>query len=116
MDQVQSMYQLEGNSYITNDFFGIFKAMDLDSKKTLALETYKLIFRFSIEKLIVNLEDDSFITVFLQYLFETQLRRINEREVLLKNHGAYYRAIENMLNFSSKQRQIFKILLGDDHS
>ena len=77
--------------------------MDLDTKKTLALDTYKLIFRFSIEKLTQDLEDDSFVTMFLQYLFETQSRRINERKVLVKNEGAYYRATENMLNFSSKQ-------------
>ena len=51
--------------------------MDLEVKKSLALETYKLIFRFSIEKLTNFLEDESFILLFLQYIKESQLKRIH---------------------------------------
>ena len=72
-------------------------------KKSLALETYKLIFRFSIEKLTKFLEDESFILLFLQYIKESQLKRIHQRQVLNKNQAAYYRAIENMVNFSEKK-------------
>lgn len=42
--------------------------MELLVKKSLALETYKLIFRFSIEKLTKFLEDEAFILLFMQYI------------------------------------------------
>ena len=52
----------------TTDYFGILKDMELLVKKSLALETYKLIFRFSIEKLSKFLEDEAFILLFMQYI------------------------------------------------
>tara|TARA_B110000285_G_C14959778_1_gene531072 strand:+ start:282 stop:458 length:177 start_codon:yes stop_codon:yes gene_type:complete len=52
----------------TTDYFGILKDMELLVKKSLALETYKLIFRFSIEKLTKFLEDEAFILLFMQYI------------------------------------------------
>ena len=70
-DQIRNLYNLESKYGVTNDYFGILKDMELEEKKSLALETYKLIFRFSIEKLTRYLEDDSFIMIFLQYLLET---------------------------------------------
>ena len=70
-DQIHNLYNLESKYGVTNDYFGILKDMELEEKKSLALETYKLIFRFSIEKLTRYLEDDSFIMIFLQYLLET---------------------------------------------
>lgn len=39
----------------------------------------------------------------------TQMRRIHQRTVLAKNKPAYYRALENMFNFSEKNEQIYKI-------
>lgn len=64
-DQIRNLYNLESKYGVTNDYFGILKDMELEEKKSLALETYKLIFRFSIEKLTRYLEDDSFIMIFL---------------------------------------------------
>jgi hypothetical protein len=37
---------------ITQDFFGLLKQRTLPDRKAMVLETYKLIFRFSIGKLI----------------------------------------------------------------
>ena len=37
---------------VTDDFFGVLKGKDLNEKKINVLDTYKLIFRFSICKLI----------------------------------------------------------------
>ena len=56
---------MESQHNVTNDYFGILKDKDLEEKKSMALETYKLIFRFSIEKLTKFLEDESFIMIFL---------------------------------------------------
>ena len=75
----------------------------------MALETYKLIFRFSIEKLTNFLSKDTFLVLLQQYLMATQMRRIHQRTVLAKNKPAYYRALENMFNFSEKNEQIYKI-------
>lgn len=37
---------------VTDDFFGVLKSLDINEKKIHVLDTYKLIFRFSICKLI----------------------------------------------------------------
>ena len=50
---------------MTNDFFGLLKGFDLDSKKGEVLNYYKLIFRFSISKLMSYLEKDSFLIITL---------------------------------------------------
>ena len=48
---------------ITNDFFGVFKDMDINSKKIQVLDIYKLMFRFSVGKLINNLSKPEFLVV-----------------------------------------------------
>ena len=50
------------------DFFGLLGGMEIDDKKDSVLQTYKLIFRFSIEKLLNYLRDDSFLVILLQYI------------------------------------------------
>lgn len=70
--EVIKKFNLDDEPEQTTDYFGILKDMDIEVKKSLALETYKLIFRFSIEKLTKFLDDDSFILLFLQYIKETQ--------------------------------------------
>ena len=67
---------------------------------------YKLIFRFSIEKLLNYLSKDTFLVIMLSYIKDTQLQRFHQRPVLTKNVAAYYRAIENMINFSEKKERI----------
>jgi hypothetical protein len=64
---------------------------------------YKLIFRFSIEKLTDYLKNDMFIIILFQYIQSTKLRRIHERQVLQKNKKGYYLAFENLLNLSEKK-------------
>ena len=57
-----------------SDFFGILEpTTKIETKKTMILEIYKFVFRFSISKLISNIEDELFLTVFFQYLKETKM-------------------------------------------
>ena len=46
------------------DFFGIIDEPKIETKKTMILEIYKFVFRFSISKLIANIEDELFLTIF----------------------------------------------------
>ena len=63
-------------------------------------------FRFSVGKLINYLSKPEFLCVVLQYLEETQMRKIHEREDLARNYPAYYRAVENFLNLSSLTNRV----------
>jgi hypothetical protein len=45
------------------DFFGILVDMVLEGKKAMILEIYKFVFRFSISKLISNIEDELFLII-----------------------------------------------------
>mgnify|MGYP000891429231 CR=1 FL=1 len=83
---------------------------DIESKKAQVLMIYKLIFRFSIEKLTNYLKNDMFIVILLQYIKNTSFGRIHARQVLSKNKVAYYRALENMVNLGEKQDQILQTL------
>ena len=56
---------------MTNDFFGLLKGQDQETKKETVLDYYKLIFRFSIGKLMAYLQEDTFLILMLQYLKET---------------------------------------------
>ena len=76
--------------------------MEAEQQKALVLDTYKLIFRFSIQKLIKYLGDFHFLQLLLQYLKSTQMERAHTRLVMEKNHVAYYRVAENLINLSSK--------------
>lgn len=76
---------------------------------------YKLIFRFSIEKLADYLKNDMFIIILFQYIQSTKLRRIHERQVLQKNKIAYYLAFENLLNLSDKKNEIFETIDKNDN-
>lgn len=59
------MTKLEGtpqtDSKATYDFFGILQEIDPEEQKAQVLDTYKLIFRFSIQKLIKYLGDFHFL-------------------------------------------------------
>ena len=92
------------------DFFGVLVGENIDAKKAQVLMIYKLIFRFSIEKLTNYLKNDMFLAILFQYLQDTKFSRIHERQVLQKNKTAYYRALENMLNLGEKQDQIIQTL------
>ena len=52
----------------TNNFFGLLGTKNIEEKKESVLETYKLIFRFSIEKLLKYLSNDSFLIILLSYI------------------------------------------------
>ena len=51
--------------HISNDFFGVFKGMDINQKKIVVLDIYKLMFRFSVGKLIKYLSKPEFLCVVL---------------------------------------------------
>ena len=99
--ETYSVYQF------SNDFFGVLKDLDINQKKIYVLDIYKLMFRFSVGKLIKYLAKPEFLCVILQYLQETQMRRIHMREVLARNQTAYYRAMENFLNLSSISNRVW---------
>ena len=61
----------------TCDFHGLLKDLSMQEKKEHVLQTYKLIFRFSIDKLLNYLKNDSFLIMLLHYLQDTQLQRIH---------------------------------------
>lgn len=92
------------------DFFGIIDEPKIETKKTMILEIYKFVFRFSISKLIANIEDELFLTIFFQYIKETKMQRIHQRQVLNKNASAYYRALENIVNHSGKCAKLTELL------
>ena len=56
---------------ITTDFFGVLKHLDLKEKKMHVLTIYRLLFRFSIQTLISQLENPEFLIIVLQYLKDT---------------------------------------------
>jgi hypothetical protein len=97
------------NIFETRNFFGNLAGSDLEEKKQSVLEMYKLIFRFSIEKLLNYLCKDTFIVMLLSYVKDTSLERFHQRPVLMKNVGAYYRSIENMINYSERKEMILKV-------
>lgn len=70
------------------------------------MQIYKLIFRFSIERLIDYLAKDVFLVTLLSYVQSTQLERFHQRSVLNKQITAYYRATENLLNLTSKRGKV----------
>ena len=94
----------------TDEFFGLLKGLTYEQKKAEVLDNYKLIFRFSISKLSEYLCKETFLIIVMQYLRETKLQRIHQRAVLLKNKSAYYRVVENLLNFSKKEKTIKNII------
>ena len=51
------------------------------------------------------------IMIILQYIKDTKLTRIKDREVLNKNSDNYYRAIENMLNHSKHLNDVIIIAI-----
>ena len=52
-------------TFASVDFFGLLFGCTTDQKKVRVLDTYKLIFRFSIGKLMNYLKEDSFILILI---------------------------------------------------
>lgn len=65
------------NDFLTQDFFGHLKNRSLDNKKMKTLEIYRLIVRFSIEKVRVVSDTEVFQIIVLQYIKSTRLDRIH---------------------------------------
>lgn len=89
------------NDFLTQDFFGYLKNRSLDYKKMKTLEIYRLIVRFSIEKVRLVSDTEVFQIIILQYIKSSKLSRIHQKDVLKKYESNYYRAIENIVNCSS---------------
>lgn len=99
--------------YPSNDFFGLLKDVAYVQKKVEVIENYKLLFRFSLDRLQEFISQETFMVLLLQYISDTQMQRIHSRSVLLKHKPAYYMAFENIINFSSKH-MIAKSVLDND--
>jgi hypothetical protein len=72
-------------STVTMDFFGILSDKSPEERKEVVLDIYKLIFRFSIQKLIKYLDDFRILQLLVQYMKTTQMERAHTRLVLQKN-------------------------------
>ena len=94
------------NDFLTQDFFGHLKNRSLEYKKMKTLEIYRLIVRFSIEKVRVVSDTEVFQIIVLQYIKSTRLERLHQKDVLLKYNSNYYRAIENIVNCSQPKKVI----------
>jgi hypothetical protein len=78
-DVLTELYQGQPQEQVkvTRDFFGTQSRLPLLDRKMLAVEMYKLIFRFSIEKLTKFLAQDSFMVILMQYLADTKMELIH---------------------------------------
>ena len=90
----------------SDDFFGLFKNKNVEFKKLKAIEVYRYFFRFSIEKLQLFSNDIIFLILLLQYLKNEKMQRVHTRTVLAKNAESYYRAVENLLNYSQIRKDL----------
>ena len=95
---------------LSKEFFGVLANQSLEDKKSNVLQLYMLIFRFSVEKLKVFIKQDSYMIMLCQYIKNSQFKRMHSRKVLAKNDLAYYKALENMINHSSKRDIIFDMM------
>ena len=59
------------------------------------------------EKVKSFIDNPLMMTMIVEYLKQTLLRRSHERVTLNKNTNAYYKAIENMINLSVHKHTIF---------
>ena len=71
------MSNFDTEKYESNDFLGLFAGKDLEQSKDEVMGIYKLIFRFSIDKLLNYLRDDGFLIMMLQYVKDTQMQRFH---------------------------------------
>ena len=96
--------------YIDNDFFGHLRGKSVELKKVKILETYKYYFSFSLDKMKSYVDDPILILFTLQYIKDTRLERIHEKDSLRKNIPAYYRAMENIINESTFKLKCIQIM------
>ena len=94
-DEVEAVVTL-----IDNSFLGHLKKKSLEMKKIRVLEIYRYLYRFSYFRTQKMIDNPIMMLVIFQYLLDTKMRRIHERSVLSKNHKAYYRCCENLINLS----------------
>ena len=64
------------------------------------MDLYKLILEFSIDDLLNYIDDDPSTILLIQYIKDTKVTRLHSLSNLNKVFGAYYRALENMINYS----------------
>lgn len=96
--------------FISTDFLGSLKNKTLEVKKIRILDIYRYFYRFSREKMRYFVDDPLLMLFTLQYIKDTEMKRIHERDTLMKNTDAYYRATENMLNLSIFKNEIKNIM------
>mgnify|MGYP006952861190 FL=1 len=106
VNQKSKKVSVQMNDFLTQDFFGHLKNRSLEYKKMKTLEIYRLIVRFSIEKVREVSDTEVFQIIVLQYIKSTRLERLHQKDVLLKYNSNYYRAIENIVNCSQLKETI----------
>jgi hypothetical protein len=85
---------------VRNDFFGYLRGKHLVERKISILKIYRFFFRFSVVKMKEYVDEPILILLTIQYLKDTKMQRIHQRDVLQKNYSTYYRAMENIINNS----------------
>ena len=87
--------------FITADFMGHLAGQCMELKKVKILEIYRHLYRFSLDKVKQYIDNPAFMIITLQYLKETRMHRIHQRQVLSRYCDKNYRALENMINNSN---------------
>ena len=95
---------------LTNDFFGHLEGKSQEYKKIKTIEIYRFFYRFSIEKLQQIVNSPTFLVMILTYLKSTKMESINARPVCQKSLQNYYRALENMINFSKYRNELIMVI------
>ena len=86
--------------FTKNDFLGFLKGKTFEEKKAEIINLYRYFFRFSFEKVNEFIDRPIMKVMILEYLRQTQMKRVHQRKTLCKNVNAYYRAMENIINIS----------------
>ena len=100
-----------------NDFLGVLRNDNKETKKNKIIEIYRYFFRFSIERVKNFIDHPIMMIIVLEYLKQTHMTRIYRKKTLKKNIHAYYKAMENIINLSQFKHSIFSIMpavLGTD--
>ena len=93
-------------STISNDFLGHLKDLNAEAKKVKVLDIYRFLYRFSLEKVRLFIDNPSFMIICLSYFMDTKMLRIHQRQILARNADKYYRVFENLINTSRLQNVI----------
>ena len=95
---------------LTPNFYGAIDEMSHKINKLRTLEIYRYFYRFSIDKLIEQINDPMFMIMIAKYICDDKMKRIHQREVFQTCIPNYYRALENLINKSKYKNLVFRYI------